>query len=257
MASSSNKRPLPLRLFDAGAHLLVLIAFGVALLFLRVTALFFFPFHRCSWTPRVIQFLFRRGLAGLWAVFDLTGLIRIAYRGEEIQAGPVVLVANHPSLIDALALLPHLPRTACLYKATLEQSLFPRQLAEYAGFISNAGGMQSIRAATDRLRRGWRVLAFPEGTRTTTPPMGPWKSSYALMAARAKVPVQPIYIAVDHPIFAKNAPWWRPTRFPVRISITFGQPVPPPDQQSVRRFHRELEAAFRRELMHNSHGPTE
>lgn len=239
---------------DVGGHLLLLLTFGIIILSLRVGVLLSLPFHRRPGTAGVIQFCFRRGLAGLFLFFEVVRLVRVTWEGEPVSPGPAVLVANHPSLIDALLLIPRLPKTACLYKADLERAIFPRRLAENVGFISNAGGMESIRAAVDRLQKGWRVLAFPEGTRTTEPPMGPWKSSYALMAARAGAPIQPVYIAADHPIFAKGNPLWRPGHFPVHITVRFGPAIPPPSETSVRRFHQNLEASFREELSRTSTG---
>lgn len=235
--------------------MLILGTFAVIILSLRTGALLFIPFERRPWTADVIQFCFRQGLAAFFLFFDLVRLVRVTHEGEPAAPGPAVLVANHPSLIDALLLIPRLPKTACLYKAHLERVIFPRRLAENVGFISNAGGMESIRAAVDRLQKGWRVLAFPEGTRTTEQPMGPWKSSYALMAARAGAPIQPVYIHVDHPILAKGRPWWQPSRFPVNIRVRFGKVMPPPAERSVRRFHQELEASFRNELLRDCGPP--
>lgn len=248
MHSLPTPRSRPLRFLDCCAHVLVLLATAVIALSLRLVATLLVPFRRRVRVARILNAMFRGGLRSLWGFFEYTRLLRLTVEGTP-AAAPAVLVANHPSFIDALLLIPKLPRTACLYKSSLERGFFPRPLAENAGFISNKGEIESIRESVIRLREGWRMLVFPEGTRTATPPMNPWKSAYALMAARAGAPVQPIYLEISSPVFPKGAPWWSPPRFPVRVRIRFGTPLPPPDEASVRLFHRKVESSFRDELL--------
>lgn len=249
LPAARQKRTLPRRCLDAFAHLLLLLCVATVFLLLQMTTIVFVPFRRQKWVAGAVQFIFRRGLGTLWALWNLLRLIRVSVEGKPFSDGPVVFVANHPSFVDALLLIPHLPRTACLYKAALERSFLPRSLAHNAGFISNAGGVESIREGVERLQAGWRVLLFPEGTRTVTAPMEPWKSSFALMAARAQAPVQPVFIQMSSPLFPKGAPWWKPPEFPVRVQVRFGLSVPPPNEHTARHFHRQVEASFRHELI--------
>lgn len=248
MTTTPSPRPYSRRILDGCAHVLVLLAVALVFLVLRAVAIVLLPFRRRTWVARSLHTMFRTGLGTMWAFFKYTGLLRVTQEGEPAPP-PAVLLSNHPSFIDALLLLPKLPNTACLYKSTLERGFFPRSLAENAGFVSNEKGVESIRESVIRLREGWRMLVFPEGTRTVAKPMEPWKSSYALMAARAKAPVQPVYLKMNSPVFPKNAPWWSPPRFPIRVSIRFGAPVPPPAEASVRQFHRKMEGLFREELL--------
>jgi len=220
----------------------------MVLILLQAGTLAFFPFRRQKWVPGILQLLIRRVLAGFIAVAAVLRVLSVEVEGKPLT-GAAVFVANHPSYIDALLLLPHLPKTVCLYKAALQQSFFPRSLAENAGFISNAGGVESVRDGVDRIGQGYRILLFPEGTRTTVPPMGPWKSSYALISARAQAPVQPVFVHMTSPIFPKGIPWWKPPEYPMKAVVKFGLSIPPPSEHSARNFHREVETLFRNELL--------
>lgn len=249
LSHSATSRSRTRRLIDAACHLLILLSVVIISSLLQAAALVFLPFRRRRWVPDVVHFLFRRVLASFWAFFNAAGIIRISYHGSPTQEGRVIFIANHPSFFDALLLIPRLPRTACLYKAALERSFLPRSLAENAGFISNAGSIESIREGVERLRKGWRVLVFPEGTRTASPPMGPWKSSFALMAARAEAPVHFVLVEMNPPLFAKGASWWRPPHYPVRVRVRFGLSMPPPSEHTARNFQRQVEETFRHELI--------
>lgn len=249
MPSSPQTRAAPRRFLDGLAHLLVLLLVVLLVLLLRILAVVFFPFrHRPSVSNRV-QFLFRKILLAAWSFLDRIRVVRVRYEGEPDRP-PVILVANHPSFVDALLLIPRLPTVSCVYKASLERIFFPRSLGKCAGFISNAGALDTIRAAVARLRGGWSVLLFPEGTRTSRFPMSPWKSSFAIMAMQAKAPVQPVFIDMDPPLFPKGTPWWRPPGYPVRVTVRFGLPIQPNERHTARDFHREVEAGFRHDHFH-------
>jgi 1-acyl-sn-glycerol-3-phosphate acyltransferase len=245
-------RPPPRRtpgrlLLDGVAHVLMLLLTAGVIASLQIAGIVAVPFRKAPWAPGAAHRSFRFVLRTFIGIAGLAGILQVRTEGKPLS-GPTVFVANHPSLIDALLLLPHLPETVCLYKVSLHKTFLPKPIAETAGFISNAGGMESVREATERLGRGLRVLLFPEGTRTTIPPMGPWKSSYALIATRAGVPVQPIYIRMPSPVFPKGGRWWVPPAYPVRATLHFGLAIPPPQAHSAREFHRETEAAFRDRL---------
>lgn len=159
---------------------------------------------------------------------------------------PMVLAANHPSLLDAVLVLARLPRAACVMKADLMNNLLFGAAARLAGYIRNHPPLEMILRAREELQGGGQLLIFPEGTRTSRFPLEPCLPSAGLIASRAGVPVQTLLIEFTTPYLGKHWPLFRPPVLPLGCRIRLGRRFPPP--QDVTAFTAELEAYFRTEL---------
>ena len=102
--------------------------------------------------------------------FDLRALDQLNRRRR------LLLVPNHPSLIDAFLVLSRVPRAICLMKATISTNIFLGAGAHLAGYVSNRDPHGMFRAAIDAVERGNLLMIFPEGTRTTRQPVSPMRS---------------------------------------------------------------------------------
>jgi len=162
------------------------------------------------------------------------------------DAGPMVLAPNHPSLLDALLLLSRLPRLGCVLKADLLRHPLLGAGARLAGYIGNDRRHRMIRMAVRDLADGDPLLLFPEGTRTSRPPVGPFRLSSALIARKAGVPIQTVLIETDSPFMGKHWPLWRCPDLPIRIRICLGRQFPPPTD--VRAGSAELQRYFEQAL---------
>ena len=166
---------------------------------------------------------------------------------QELRSGPpVVLAPNHPSLIDALLIVAHLPNVACVMKSELMRNPFLSTGARLARYIRNDPPRHMIHQAVAQLREGSIVLLFPEGTRTTQVPISPLSSSVGIIAKYAAAPVQTLIIEQNSAFLSKGwSLFTRPT-LPIRYRIRLGQRFDPPT--NVRAFTAELEAYFHHEL---------
>lgn len=72
-------------------------------------------------------------------------------------------------------------------KALLMHNLFLGAGARMARYIVNDAPLPMIRSAIAELRDGARLIIFPEGTRTSAPPVGPCAATAGVIAARAGV----------------------------------------------------------------------
>jgi 1-acyl-sn-glycerol-3-phosphate acyltransferase len=169
--------------------------------------------------------------------FDLADLDRL--RG----AGPVVLVANHPSLLDAVMIVSRLPNAVCIMKAALMDNLLFGAGARLARYIRNDEPLKMICQAGDALAQGAQLVIFPEGTRTANLPLGPLGSAAGMIARRSKVPVQTLFIEFSTPYLGKAWPLFRRPELPLSCRIRLGQRFPPPTDAAG--FTRELEQYFR------------
>ncbi len=149
--------------------------------------------------------------------FDLSELNELSRRNE-----PLVVVANHPSLLDAVILVSCLPNAVCIMKARLMRNLLLGAGARMARYIVNDAPLPMIRHAIDELRDGACLIIFPEGTRTSSPPVGPCAATAGVIAARAGVPVQTVLIEMSSLYLGKRWPIWMPPRLPLTVRVRLG-----------------------------------
>lgn len=196
---------------------------------------------------------FRKRLRRLmaWYVRQLHSLcgLRVVYAdwpddwSERLQGN--LVVANHPSLLDAPLFLARSSQFICLYKAALENSLLHAGTARRAGFLSNEGGIDAVREAVSQLEAGATLLLFPEGTRTRRTGLGPFVTGGALIANRARCPVQTMHISISCSLLAKDGPFWKPPPTPIDLVVRWGETLRCEQGETIRAFNRRLETYFR------------
>lgn len=160
------------------------------------------------------------------------------------RAGPVVLVANHPSLLDAVLIISRVPNVACIMKGALMDNLLFGAAARLARYIRNTEPAAMILGARQELEEGAVLLIFPEGSRTRDFPLDPCHPTAGLIASRAKVPVQTLFFDFSTPYLGKAWPLFRPPVLPLVVRLRPGPLLPPP-AGPVGDFTRELEACLR------------
>ncbi len=172
--------------------------------------------------------------------FDLRALREL----RDTQAA--VLAPNHPSLIDALLIIAHEPRVACVMKSSLMNNLFLGAGARLARYIRHDPPQRMIHEAVAELRRGGIVLLFPEGTRTTRAPINALQAGVGIIAKQAGVAVQTLLIETDSPVLGKGWSLFRRPSFPITYRMRLGRRMEPPGD--VRAFMGELDQYLRAEL---------
>lgn len=162
-----------------------------------------------------------------WGVrlgFALAGIhYRVRGRERLPHDRTVVFCANHVSNIDAplLFIILH-PRLRFLYKAEFEKLPILGRAVRLGGFIpvqraNPEQGQWAVDQAVLALRRGQTFVVFPEGTRSRTGEMLPFKKGSFVMAIKAQVPVVPVAIAGGRAAMAKGSHIIRPVMVEVRI----------------------------------------
>ncbi len=172
--------------------------------------------------------------------FDLSEL-------DVLNGCPAMVIApNHPSLLDAVMILSRLPDAACIMKADIVNSVFFGSGSRLAGYIRNMPLRTMVQSAVADLHQGSHLLLFPEGTRTTRFPVNPLQGTAGLIAKKAGVPVQTVFIETNSRFLGKG--WsvlWTP-KMPITYRIRLGKRFDPP--QETAHFARELEQYFQAEL---------
>jgi 1-acyl-sn-glycerol-3-phosphate acyltransferase len=170
-----------------------------------------------------------------------------------------VLVANHPTLIDALFLLHRFPRLTCLVKPSWYRVWFFGALLRSTHYLpgtrSNDLAEGPHRALDDmmaHLAKGHPLLVFPEGTRSSAQKLRRFRRGPFEAARRAGVPIVPVFIHVDRAVLMKGQPFWRVPTERSHWSFELLPTIDPSSASSGRALRdtvqREFERHFRRSL---------
>lgn len=194
------------------------------------------------------QFMIMAGFRHFMGWMWLTGIARCDLTAlDALRDEPrLVIVPNHPSLLDVVLVISRLPRVTCIMKAELLDSPFLGGGARLARYIRNDLPLTLIRAAAVELRAGRQLLIFPEGTRTRCQPINAFKGGFAAIAKAADAPVQTVFIETNSLFLGKGWPLFRQPTFPLVYRARLGRRFEV--TESAQAFTRHLEAYFREEL---------
>jgi 1-acyl-sn-glycerol-3-phosphate acyltransferase len=195
-----------------------------------------------------------------WALFGarnwlrLSG-VRVKVRGRELldPRQSYVFVANHRSFLDTAALFYHTGRRIGIIA---KKELLKVPILGYGmGYVNimaidrsnNKRAVETMKAATDRLRRGVSFGVFAEGTRALPGELLPFKKGAFYMAAEAGVPVVPVAIKNTDALMGKGTGTARPGE----IEMVLLPPVPTEGvktDEDVRRLAQRVNALVAEEL---------
>lgn len=230
-------------LFYAG-----LVMFGLICLLWSLPASVLNRLLPTRWRAPVGQFMIMAGFRFFVGAMQMVGLFRCDLRALDIlgRERGLILVPNHPSLLDAVLLISRLPRVVCITKAALWNNWFLGGGVRMASHIRNDAPVKLVKRALAELRAGHQLLIFPEGTRTESRPVDAFKGGFALMAQKARVPVQTVFIESPSRYLGKGWPLFRKPAFPLVYRARLGRRFVV--EGDVHDFVAGLEMYFRNEL---------
>jgi 1-acyl-sn-glycerol-3-phosphate acyltransferase len=212
------------------------LALGAVLyLFLVLTFAIVLPvLWRPAWTRWVVMRMGRLVVPLALAA----GAVRVRGSGLEraraLEGGRgYILIANHASNLDPLALMKVLGRVDLAFVAKAETLRRP-----LVGHILRATGWFAVERESPiafkrfheqveaRRKSGWvpNLVVFPEGTRSTDGRLQPFRMGTFLLAARARLPILPVVIRGTAPLHRKNGF----ACYPGTVRVDILPPIEPP-----------------------------
>jgi 1-acyl-sn-glycerol-3-phosphate acyltransferase len=179
-----------------------------------------------GWLFRWPNLPFQAGIQTVRLALAVVGL-RYVVEGEgRILDRPAVYCANHTSNVEPpvvfAALRRLVPKLAILYKAELRKLPILNIGFDLVGFIPVDRGnreqtTQALETAVARLNAGTSFFVFPEGTRSRTGDLLPFRKGAIVMAMRAGAPIVPIAISGARDAMRKGSSIIRPTTIRLRL----------------------------------------
>ena len=167
--------------------------------------------------------------------------------------GPLLIVANHQSMLDPPMIGAGIPGRHLDYVARV--GLFKSRLFAWLIRTLNAVPLRqdeadtgAIKTTLKKLKSGCAVLVFPEGARTTDGNVHEFKRGAALLVKKANCPVLPVAIAGAYHAWPRSRK--RPLIIGQRISVAYGNPIPPDElmkdgpDAALERLRKEVEALY-------------
>lgn len=222
----------------------MLLVLGLISVLWNLVAVVLYPLLPRASGRRIGRAGIAHGYGLYWNFAALTGMLKLhASALDTLRDEPgLIFVANHPSMLDALMLVAHLPRSACVMKASLLRNPFLGPGARLARYIRNDSPRGMIRLAVEDLREGGQLVLFPEGTRTTQAPINPFRPGFTLIAKLADSPIQTVFIDTESPYLGKGWPLWRLPPLPIVFKVRLGRRFQPSADHAV--LLAEIEAYF-------------
>ena len=226
-------------------------------------------YHYPRWAQRFPVRWIRNAIYYLltWPATLLIGKPRVIGREHLLQADrPLLFISNHVTYIDAGLLMFAMParyrnRLAIAMQGELlasmrrppgEMNIFERAVEVISYWLVTAlfdvfplpqrsGFRESFAFAGESVDRGYSVLVFPEGRRTTDGEMSPFRTGIGILAQQLKIPVVPMRIDGLFPIKQQKRHFARRGE----IKVALGDPMQFPNEMSAEQIAHELEAATR------------
>lgn len=195
---------------------------------------------------------------GFQVLMKISFAILFRYRARHSERIPEttggLILSNHQSFLDPLMI--GLPlRRPVSYIA--RENLF--QIPIIGGILRRtyvmpinreSAGSGSVREAVRRIKAGFLVGVFPEGTRSTDGELGEIKPGFVALARRAQQPIYPVGIAGAYRAMPKGGL----KLYPRKIRVVYGEPIPAEEvkrlakkgneEEFLRVIHERLQACL-------------
>lgn len=214
---------------------------------------------------RRCQIVVRRCFAiFIWLMKSLGVLSYEWEHGERLNRHGLLVVANHPSLIDVVFIISRMPNTLCVVKSSHWRNPFVMGVMHATGYIPNNDPVRLVEDCVLALSRGFSLVIFPEGTRTASGGMLKLKRGAASIIAASGKAFTPVTITVAPTTLTKEEKWYQVPHKRPHWTLRVAEDVSPGDvivkgevlSRNNRRVNRMLKEILDNRQRHRN-GPVD
>lgn len=200
----------------------------------------------------------------MW-LMQTVGVMRFDVTGTEklYRCNKTLVIANHPTLIDVVAMVSIMPTASCVVKQALWKNPLLSGVVRAAEYISNSDPDKLIKDCVEDVATGSALVIFPEGTRSQPNSPLHFMRGAAYIALNSGMPILPVLISCKPATLTKCRKWYHIPKERCHLRIDVLEPVfatrwvkaDEPQAISARKLTQALEAFFTQKL--KQHGHTE
>lgn len=156
------------------------------------------------------------------------GILTYEIKGMKALDRPGLLIlANHPTLIDIVFLISLLKNADCVVRSGLAKNIATRGAVGSTGYISNDNGAELVADCIKSVKSGKNLVIFPEGSRSKPDRLLPFQRGAANIAIRGRLSITPVLIMCSPSTLSKGLGWYNipSRRFHVSIEVLPDIPV--------------------------------
>ncbi|EPB65594.1 Acyltransferase, partial [Ancylostoma ceylanicum] len=180
--------------------------FFLGSMFLTVLLIFFvipFPVKKAKKQQFMNYMISKLAKSTLYAGFQFRKTILNPERLD--YSKPSIVIANHTSFLDILAVLMLHPKTIIMVKSWVYNSPVFGPFIRYAGYIFVEKGTETnIELVRRQFEKGYSLVVFPEGTRSQDGEIHRFHKGAFVLSKQLNVPIQPVLLVGLHEINPKN-----------------------------------------------------
>jgi 1-acyl-sn-glycerol-3-phosphate acyltransferase len=180
-----------------------------------------------------------------WLMLALCKLyfrVEFAGAGHVPRTGPIIVAPNHVSYLDPIwvSLPIKRPLRYMTWDRMFNVPLLGPLMRAYGAFPVNVdkGDRAALKHSLLHLHAGGGLVIFPEGGRTRSGELLPFKPGVIRLALHAQVPIVPVTIIGGYRAFSPHHRFPRP----YKLKIVYHAPVtlqPPADEAQLKEYMRE------------------
>lgn len=171
---------------------------------------------------------------------------RVINPHKETFENPVIIIANHTSFLDTLALAMVSPKFVYMVNDWVYHSPVFGKLVRALGFFPASMGIENgVEQLREKVKEGYSIVIFPEGKRSETNAVNRFHKGAFFLAEEFNLPIVPIYIHGNSEVLPKNDYM----TYDGAITVVVGERIAPNDHRfgsgykertkKINRFFRE------------------
>lgn len=199
--------------------LFLLFVVGCLLLRVLIFLLYLVPVRRV-YKQQFVCRIISSTCKGIMTVATFVRKEHVNLSGEDFKK-PAIIIANHQSFIDILELLSFSPKIVMITNHWVWNSPVFGEVIRYAGFFHVDEGYElCAERMREKVKEGYSIAIFPEGTRTYDGKMKRFHKGAFYLAKTLKLDIIPIILYGNGKIIAKAQPFY------VRKGIIYSKILP-------------------------------